>query len=275
LNAGDTCNVRITFDPTSTGSRTGTATVQSNAADVTIPLDGTGIQTELTRDPGALAFGSRNVSAGATPAQELTLTNSGTQPLSLSAVGITGTNPSQFQRLSGAATDCGPGTALAAGATCKVRVRFRPTTAGAKRAAVTVAASAGGDLVTPLSGTGLPRPTLAIRAFHALASSTAHKRLKVALNPVGGTIRNIVVQVRSRNGKKLLGTGRVTMASSKVTVTVKLKRRLPAGRYLATARGTDAFKHGTPLASRKFSLTAPHKPKRGGGGGSTGGGGSG
>jgi hypothetical protein len=245
---------------------------------VTIPLDGTGIQTELTRDPGALDFGSRNVSAGATRAQDLTFTNSGTQPLSLSAVGITGTGANQFQRISGRATDCGPGTALTAGESCTVRVRFRPTTSGAKRAAVTVASPAGGELVTRLSGTGLPRPKLSIPAFRGLASSTAHKRLKVAVSPVGGTISTIVVQVRSLDGKKLIGSGRLATASSEGSVTVTLKHRLAAGRYLATARGIDAYMHSTATASRRFSLIAARKPQggSGGGGGSSGGrGGSG
>ena len=269
LNAGQTCELRVRFDPSSVGAKTGNVTVTSNAADVAIALDATGIQTELTRNPNALDFGSRNVSAGATTAQELTLTNSGTQALTLSAVGISGTNANQFQRLSGDAADCGPGTALVGGATCTVRVRFRPTSPGAKAAGVTVASSAGGDLVTPLAGTGLPRPKLSIPAFHAAASSTAHKRLKVAVVPVGGTIRNIVVEVRSRGGK-LLGTGRLTTASGKRTVTVKLKKPLAAGRYVAKARGSDAFKHRTATASRTFSLTA-RRVKTNGGGGSGGG----
>jgi hypothetical protein len=277
LNAGQTCEVRARFDPDSVGAKTGSATVSSNAADVSIPLDGTGIQTSLARNPDALDFGARNVSAGATTPQELTLTNSGTQPITVAAVGIVGTNANQFQRLSGAATDCGPGTVLAGGATCKVRVRFRPTSAGAKTAAVAVASDAGGDLVTPLSGTGTPAPKLRIPAFNATAASTAHKRLKVAVLPVGGTIRKIVVEIRTRRGK-LLGTGRLASASGKRTVVVKLKKRLAAGRYVARAHGTDAFGHRVTAKARTFSLTARRARRNsggGGGGGGSGGGGGG
>jgi hypothetical protein len=274
LTAGQTCKVRVEFDPSSVGAKTGSVVVSSNAADVTIALDGTGIQTELTRSPDALNFGSRNVSAGATAPQELTLTNSGTQGITLSAVGVTGTHAGQFQRLSGGAADCGPGTALASGATCTVRVRFRPTSGGAKAAAVTVQASIGDDLVTPLSGTGVPAPRITIPSFSALASSTANKRLKVPVTPVGGTIRSIVVEVRSVKGNKLLGTGRLASASSKRTVTVKLKRRLAPGSYMARARGIDAFKHRTAVGTRKFSVTARRtRSNSGGGGGVNGGGG--
>jgi hypothetical protein len=274
LNAAQTCEVRVRFDPSSVGAKTGGVTVSSNAADVTIALDGSGIQTELTRTPDALGFGSRNVSAGATGPQELTLTNSGTQAITLSAVGISGTNANQFQRLSGDATDCGAGTALAGGATCTVRVRFTPTSAGAKTAAVTVASNVGGDLVTPLSGTGLPRPKLTIPAFQALASSTARKRLNVAVVPVGGTIRKIVVEVRSPGGA-LLGTGNLASASGRRTVVVHLKRRLPTGRYQARAHGTDAFGHRVNAKKRSFSLTARRPRQNTGGGGGSGGGGSG
>jgi len=63
------------------------------------------------------------------------------------------------------------------------------------------------------------------------------------------------VEIRSLKGNKFLGIGRLTMASSQATVTVKLKRPLPGGRYRATARGVDAFRHPTRNASRKFSLT--------------------
>jgi hypothetical protein len=189
---------------------------------------------------------------------------------------------SQFQRVSGEATDCGPGTALAAGASCKVRVRFRPTSVGAKAAALTVVSNAGGDLVTPLSGTGTPAPRITIPRFQALASSTVRKRLKVPVVPVGGTIRKIQVEIRTRRGK-LLGTGRLSSASSKRTVTVKLKRRLGGGRYVARARGIDAFGHRVTSKKRTFSLTVRRARQNtgggsggsGGGGGGTGGGGGG
>jgi methionine-rich copper-binding protein CopC len=209
------------------------------------------------------------VSAGATAPQQLTLTNSGTQTVDLSALSVTGTNASQFQRLSGGATDCAAGTALAGGETCNVRVRFRPTSAGAKTASVTVVSNAGDDLVTPLSGTGTPAPRLTIPTFQPLASSTAHKKLKVAVAPVGGTIRNIVVEIRSSRNQ-LLGTGRLGSASVKRTVVVTLRHALAAGHYVANGRGTDAFGHRVSV-TRKFTLVARRARRNGGGGGGGGG----
>jgi hypothetical protein len=274
LAAGQTCEVRVRFDPGSVGAQTGSVTVTSNAADVTIALSGTGIQTTLSRSPNALDFGARNVAAGATPDQSLTLTNSGTQPITLSDVSLIGTNPSQFQRVSGAATDCAASVVLAAGDTCAIRVRFAPTSAGPKAAAVTVASSAGADIVIPLSGTGTPAPKLTIPAFRALARSTAHKRLKVAVVPVGGTIKTIVVEIRTPRGK-LLGTGRLASASTKRTVTITLKHALVPGGYVAKGRGKDAFGH-TVTVTRNFQITLRNaRPTTGGGGGVPTGGGSG
>jgi hypothetical protein len=274
LAAGQTCEVRVRFDPGSVGAKSGSVTVTSNAADVTIGLSGTGIQTTLSRSPNALDFGSRNVAAGATPSQSLTLMNSGTQPITLSDVSLTGTDPSQFQRVSGAATDCAASVVLAAGDTCAIRVRFAPTSAGPKAAAATVASSAGADIVIPLSGTGTPAPKLTIPTFRALARSTAHKRLKVAVVPVGGTIKKIIVEIRTPGGK-LLGSGRLASASSKRTVTITLKHALVPGRYVAKGRGKDAFGH-TVTVTRNFQITLRNaRPTTGGGGGVPTGGGSG
>ncbi|HEX8083733.1 MAG TPA: choice-of-anchor D domain-containing protein [Solirubrobacteraceae bacterium] len=149
LGAGQTCEVRLRFDPSSVGAKAATVTVESNAADVTVSVSGTGIQTELTRAPTALAFGSRDIDDGPTPTQESTVTNSGTETVTLASVTTTG----QFERLASQATDCGAGDALAAGETCKVRVRFEPSTTGAKTGTVTVDSNAA-DVVVDLSGTG-------------------------------------------------------------------------------------------------------------------------
>jgi hypothetical protein len=271
LNAGQACKVRVRFDPTTVGAKTGNVNLTSSAVpDINVALAGTGIQTDLSRSPNALDFGSRNVAAGASPAQELTLTNAGTQPIALSAVTLGGASPGQFRQLSGAATDCTATTALAAGDTCKARVRFDPSSAGPKAAAVMVASNAGADLVIPLSGTGTPAPRLTIPPIRATAGSTAKKRLKVQVTPIGGTIRNIVVEIRSRGGK-LLGTGTLGSASRTRTVTVRLKAPLPVGRYVAKARGRNAFGQVVRATPRNFSLPIRlPRPQTGGGGGGSG-----
>ena len=98
------------FDPATTGAKSATLTVVSNAADVAVALTGTGTQTELSRSPATLAFGSRDVDDGPTATQTSTVTNTGTEPVTLTALTLAGGDAADFERLTGAAADCTAGT---------------------------------------------------------------------------------------------------------------------------------------------------------------------
>ncbi|MDQ3739996.1 MAG: choice-of-anchor D domain-containing protein, partial [Actinomycetota bacterium] len=153
LGPGDTCNVRIRFDPDGTGAKSATLTLDSNAPDEVIALAGTGTQTQLTAEPGTLAFGGQDVDDGATAEQTSVVENTGTEPVDLDAVTVGGTDPGQFERLADQGTDCTAATTLNAGETCDVRVAFDPTATGAKSATVTIDSNAPDETVD-LSGTG-------------------------------------------------------------------------------------------------------------------------
>ena len=58
--------MRIRFDPATTGAKAATLTIDSDAPDLEVELSGTGTQTELSRTPPSLAFGSRDVDNGPT-----------------------------------------------------------------------------------------------------------------------------------------------------------------------------------------------------------------
>ena len=153
LTAGQDCDVRFRFDPATTGAKAATLTVDSNAADVTADLSGTGIQTLLSPDPASVAFGSRDVDDGPSAAQSSTITNAGTESVTLTDLALSG-DASQFERLTGQAGDCTTTTTLTAGQDCDVRFRFDPATAGAKAATLTVDSNAA-DVSVGLSGTGI------------------------------------------------------------------------------------------------------------------------
>ena len=153
LDAGQTCDLRMRFDPSSTGSKSATLTVASVVGDLVVSLTGTGTQTELSRGPATLAFGSRDVDDGPTVAQTSTVTNTGTEPVTLSALTLAGGDAADFERLTGSAGDCTTTTTLAAGQTCDLRVRFDPAGTGAKSATLTVASNAA-DVAVALTGTG-------------------------------------------------------------------------------------------------------------------------
>jgi hypothetical protein len=153
LTAGQTCTIRVAFDPATTSAKSATVTVASNAPAITVALSGTGTQTELS-GPAGLTFGSRDVDDGPTSAQTATLTNSGTEPLTLSGVTVTGGGAGDFERLTGLPGDCAVGTGLTAGQTCAVRVRFDPASTGAKDAVITVSSNAA-SVELQLGGSGI------------------------------------------------------------------------------------------------------------------------
>jgi hypothetical protein len=251
LHGGDICALRVQFDPTSVGSKTGTATAHSSVGDVSVALDGTGIQTALSHDPSAVDFGAQEVGSQSA-VRESTVTNTGTQPVSLTDIRLADPGTARFLRVSGLPSDCAVGATLNAGETCKLRAMFVPQSTGAKSATMTLTSSAG-EATLVLSGTGTPRPALRIPSFSAKASSTKKKRLTVFVTPSGGTIKNIVVQVRSRSGR-LLGTGTRGSASRRAGVTVTLKSALGRGTYKATATGRDALKRKVTAKTLSFTL---------------------
>ena len=134
-------------------SKTATLTVASAVGDLLVSLTGTGTQTELSRSPATLAFGPRDVDDGPTATQTSTVTNTGTEPVTLTALTLAGGDAAQFARLTGAPADCTSTTALNAGQTCELRVRFDPATTGAKSATLTVVSNAA-DVTVALTGTG-------------------------------------------------------------------------------------------------------------------------
>ena len=84
----------------------------------------------------------------------LALRNSGTVPVSITGMTITGADAAQFSLLHGGGISCGSLTpTLAAGASCSVSVTVSPTTIGAKSTVITVA-SAEQSLNIPVSAIG-------------------------------------------------------------------------------------------------------------------------
>src|SRR5207245_2184043 len=89
----------------------------------------------VTLAPANLAFGTQRVSTPS-PVQTVTLTNSGTAPLSIATALLGGANAGDFALASG--TTCINGATLAAGANCVLNLTFTPTAASARTATVTI-----------------------------------------------------------------------------------------------------------------------------------------
>ena len=117
---GGTCTLQLTFAPTAVGTRSGTLTVTSNAANgnPVVALSGSGVQYAISVNPAALSMQSP-VGVMSTTAQAV-ITDSGASPITLSSITITG--PFSMQQGS---NSCGAGPMdLTPGQSCSVYVAF-------------------------------------------------------------------------------------------------------------------------------------------------------
>jgi trimeric autotransporter adhesin len=148
LAPSTSCVEQITFTPKQTGTRPGTLSIATSISTlpINVPLTGIGIQSHLQITPSALNFGS--IAIGASANQTLTLTNTGTAPVTDLALSLTGdyaiTVPCTF-------------TTLAPNDTCTTTITFTPTALGPRTGNLTLASSdANSPTLVPLTGTGVP-----------------------------------------------------------------------------------------------------------------------
>jgi len=154
LNPNGTGTINVTFDPTHTGSASGTVTVTSNATNsqVQITLSGTGVTaptSQLSPSATSVAFG--NVTVGSPVTKSITLTDAGTANVSISTVSATGAG---FSAKGGANGNLDPN------GTDTVSVTFNPTAAGAVQGALSISSNATNSVVQiSLSATGVAKST--------------------------------------------------------------------------------------------------------------------
>jgi hypothetical protein len=163
LAPNGSCTLSVTFTPAAAGNRGAWLSITDNAYDVAgsiqyLTLSGTGVAVpQAGVSPSTLTFPSTVINFAGTP-QNVTLTNAGTGPLSISSVAITGTNATYFTDASGC------GMSLPAGANCTIAVIFKPAATGASSATLTVTDNAnnvaGSTQSVTLIGTGIPTPVV-------------------------------------------------------------------------------------------------------------------
>ena len=150
----------MTFTPSASGARSASISLSDNASDSpqSVALTGSGMISApaVTLNPTSVSFGNQNV--GTTSATHaITLTNSGTAPLTITSVAVSGANASDFGEIN--TCPISPST-LAANASCTISVTFTPSATGARSANVSISDSAGDSPQSvPLTGTGItPAP---------------------------------------------------------------------------------------------------------------------
>jgi hypothetical protein len=158
IAAGASCTVSVKFKPSVVGAEPGTLVVAD--ADSTSPqnfvLSGTGANPTpvVVLAPTSLTFSSQLLNT-TSAAQTVTLTNSGTGPLTINSIAASG----DFAETSTGATACpiSPATlpATAGSNTCTISVTFTPTATGTRPGTLTITDNASGSPHTvALTGTG-------------------------------------------------------------------------------------------------------------------------
>ena len=151
-----TCTISIVFSPTAVGARQASLAAADNApgSPQSIPLTGIGASAlpAVTLSPGSLTFPT-TTQGSTSPAQTVTITNSGAATLHISSVLPGGSNPGDFQVTSACSG------AYPVAATCNITVTFTPLGAGQRTANITISDDApGSPQSVQLTGTGAAPP---------------------------------------------------------------------------------------------------------------------
>jgi 6-phosphogluconolactonase (cycloisomerase 2 family) len=147
------CSVSINFSPASTGQYIANLQVADNApgSPQTLALDGTGIAAtpSVTFSPAALSFPSTTQGASSA-ALTLTVMNSGTAPLHISSVSLSGPDASDFTFTNKCTAQVAPA------ANCTISLVFSPIAPGQRTANLMITDDAPASPQTLLlSGTGI------------------------------------------------------------------------------------------------------------------------
>ncbi len=151
LAAGASCPIYISFQPATAVAKSATVSVTDTASGSpqSVALTGTGTAAPTVKLSATSITFPTTKTATTSAAQTITVTNSGTTTLDLFSITLTGTNPTDFQSLN----NCG--TTLAPNAACSVYVAFKPASAAAFKATLSITDNGtGSPQSVTLAGTG-------------------------------------------------------------------------------------------------------------------------
>ena len=209
INGGSVANFQIGFKPGNSSAYSGQFTVLGSGGKQiyvgTISGQGVGgsgntATSILTVSAANLAFG--NLTVGSASTQSLTLSSTGTGPVTISSAALSGTG---FTLSGGAFPD-----RLNPGQTLTLNVKFDPTTAGAAsgQLAIQSDSATNSTAVVSLSGTGMPP-----------VSTPAAGSPQLALSAASLTFGNVTVNTSSKQPVTLTSTGTAPVTVSSETLT--------------------------------------------------------
>ena len=242
IAAGATATFTAKFAPTTAGAASGTVTITSNATNgtLTVPLSGTGTQAGLSANPASINFGA--VIVGASASVPVTLTNTGTAALSITAHSISGTGFTL--------TGWSAPASLNPGQTTNFTVTYAPTASGSASGSVSISSNApGSPLTIALSGSGTAsQATMTISPSPVAFGNTN----------VGSNATQTVTLTNT--GNATLNISAATISGSGYTMTLTAPKSINAG---ANAQFTVTFAptaSGSSSGSISITSNAPGSP---------------
>ncbi|MGC9292490.1 MAG: choice-of-anchor D domain-containing protein [Acidobacteriaceae bacterium] len=210
------CQVQVAFAPTATGTLTGVLTVFANVpgGQQTVSLTGTGVAPpQMVLEPTVLNFGNQVLNTTSS-AQQLTISNTGGEAVSLTSETVTGSFAIQTNTC---------GSSLAPQTGCTLAITFTPTQAGPSSGVLTVVTAQGTQTVA-LSGTGEDPATDTLAplslSFAPTQEFTASAPQTVTLTNSGG-VPLTAVQVQTNGDFTTVNGCNYTLnAGSSCTLTV-------------------------------------------------------
>ena len=194
LAAAASCTVSVEFKPAAAGTLTASLSIADNATGTpqVVALKGTATAaTTPTVSLSATSIAFPTTIVGTTSDEQMvTLTNSSAAAVSISSITITGTNPTAFEYL----TTCG--TSLASKASCALYVAFKPASAAALSATLSIADTAtGSPQKVTLTGTGAAAPSVKLSAtslaFPTTKSGSTSAAQSITLTNSGTAVVNL------------------------------------------------------------------------------------
>jgi len=167
------------------------------------------------------------------PAKSVTLKNTGTASLTITSIAIAGTNAGDFAQTH----NCG--SSLAAGASCSISVRFKPTASGTRSAALAITDNAAGSpqkvTLTGIGTTAKLSPSSL--NFGTVAIGSASPAQTVTLTNVGTTTLSItgiaITGTNSGNFAQTHTCGSSLAAGARCSISVTFKPTVSGTRTAA------------------------------------------
>ncbi len=190
----------------------------------------------------ALSFGSQSP-ATLSPAQNVTVTNTGNVPLTIAGVTFAGAGANDFFFGS---WSCGG--SVAPGSSCQLGVRFAPAASGPRVATLTIVSNdPAGPASVQLAGTGaqsstvtpIPSPTkLGTVKLLSCRKVTAGAHARCTTRRLSPNAKFVVAAAATRGSLTRRGTVYATGVSNRGLLVLRSRRAVPAGTYtLALAEG--------------------------------------